>query len=499
MEEKTSDSPKKAHSLGPKLFTFVTLIVLAATFGTAMIVYNISANHINDYYIQLTQDTARNFAAIIDGDALTSIRYELESDEYQALRQQAEDEDNEELVRQYLTDKGLWNSYREIQGDIMIYLENMDQVEYIYIVSTADSTDTADMYIMDDEDSPLYTAGYYSPRPVEFMGTDATREIEPTISKTEWGWLCSTYAPVVNSQGRTVALVGCDMSMDDVMASRRVFLATLMGITFLLTAAVLAGAMLFFNRSVIGPLRDISAGIKRFKPEKDKDYDEAGVIDLGITTHDEISDIYESIRTMQMDIIDYLNDLDDLQKDVEKAESDIRDKEETIGQIQQEVYRDALTRVGSKALYLKKVEELTQQIAEGTARFAIVMVDLNDLKKINDTWGHRSGDLYIQGCCHLICEVFKHSPVYRVGGDEFVSVLTGDDYEDREELSDRLRQCYDLTWRDQNVKGWLRYSAAVGMSEFRPGDDKVEQVFKRADEAMYTEKEAFKKSNGTYR
>ena len=63
--------------------------------------------------------------------------------------------------------------------------------------------------------------------------------------------------------------------------------------------------------------------------------------------------------------------------------------------------------MGSKAAYIRKTEEINAAISNGLQDFAIVMVDMNNLKEIKDKYGHRSGDQYIRGCCHLICEAFK--------------------------------------------------------------------------------------------
>ena len=81
--------------------------------------------------------------------------------------------------------------------------------------------------------------------------------------------------------------------------------------------------------------------------------------------------------------------------------------------------KDSLTGVGNKTAYIKKTNEINEQIRNGFKDFAVVMIDINGLKAVNDNYGHANGDLYIKGCCHIICEVFKHSPVYRIGGDEF--------------------------------------------------------------------------------
>lgn len=61
--------------------------------------------------------------------------------------------------------------------------------------------------------------------------------------------------------------------------------------------------------------------------------------------------------------------------------------------------------------------------AENGADFGIVVLDLNDLKKVNDNFGHALGNKLISTAAKTIAEVFKRSPVFRVGGDEFVVVL----------------------------------------------------------------------------
>ena len=116
--------------------------------------------------------------------------------------------------------------------------------------------------------------------------------------------------------------------------------------------------------------------------------------------------------------------------------------------------------------------------------FALVVCDANDLKRINDTEGHVAGDEYIKGSAKLLCTIFDHSPVFRVGGDEFVVFLRGDDYSARNELMERLH-----TQVGENQISGSGPILAAGMAEYEPSTDSlVSEIFDRADRKMYEDK-----------
>ena len=186
-------------------------------------------------------------------------------------------------------------------------------------------------------------------------------------------------------------------------------------------------------------------------------------------------------------------------QDVTEEELEIKVRDEQIGQISQEAYKDALTGVGNKAAYNNRISELNAQIAAGLTEFAVVMADMNNLKQINDEYGHKAGDLYIRGCCHMICEAFKHSPIFRIGGDEFAVIVQGQDYDERLERLKTLRSEFERSFEQQDTDPWLRCSAAVGMAEHAFDDNSFELVFKRADKAMYEDKKQFKEKYGITR
>ena len=147
---------------------------------------------------------------------------------------------------------------------------------------------------------------------------------------------------------------------------------------------------------------------------------------------------------------------------------------------------DALTGVKNKLAFQEAEARLNAQIEEQRApEFAIVILDVNDLKKVNDTEGHKAGDQYIRDACRIICETFKRSPVFRVGGDEFAVIAQGNDYAHIDALMDRVREQNAGAQRGGSVV------IACGMARCE-GDPSVAAVFERADQNMYEDKSRLK-------
>lgn len=167
---------------------------------------------------------------------------------------------------------------------------------------------------------------------------------------------------------------------------------------------------------------------------------------------------------------------------------------ETINMEKDISNHDALTKVMSRVSFESKVREIDKQISAqpDELRFAICECDLNNLKIVNDSFGHDCGDLYIISCCKAICDIFKHSPVFRIGGDEFVAILQNDDYDN---LS-RLKLIVDDLTRNEMKKDCpldQKKSFAAGFAIFDSTVDKSFcDVMKRADTEMYENKKMLK-------
>ena len=157
-----------------------------------------------------------------------------------------------------------------------------------------------------------------------------------------------------------------------------------------------------------------------------------------------------------------------------------------LNEAQSQANIDALTGVKNKHAFLETEAKMDNLIAEGRQpSFAVVMLDLNDLKVINDTEGHQAGDRYIKDACMLICNIFKHSPVFRVGGDEFVAICQGSDYKRIEKL---LEEVSEHNREAMQSDGMV---IACGMARY-DNDNCVASVFERADHNMYENKNLLK-------
>ena len=167
---------------------------------------------------------------------------------------------------------------------------------------------------------------------------------------------------------------------------------------------------------------------------------------------------------------------------------DTRRLGEQLSKVEKTAATDQLTGVKNRLSYARFEQELNEQIEADTIEaFAVVVCDLNNLKIVNDTRGHIEGDKSIRNACSLLCKTFKHSPVFRIGGDEFAVLLTGTDYEHRQNLMEEIdRQM--VKYKDTPGN-----SLAIGMSEYIRGEDSsVLEVFTRADHVMYQRKNALK-------
>lgn len=227
-------------------------------------------------------------------------------------------------------------------------------------------------------------------------------------------------------------------------------------ISTLVIVALAVFLTVLMTRQLIRPLKELNDAAKKIA---------GGDLSVSLSHHtkDEVGMLADSFRQTVEHLqkyIDYINGL---------------------------AYRDGLTGVRNKTAYKEAADRLEEKIRSTKLEFAMVVFDVNNLKKINDTQGHDFGDMLIIDACKLIGKVFRHCAVYRIGGDEFVTILENWDYEHYNELLEQFQQA--LNEYNSSVRAGREIVIARGIAVYDEHIDlTVNDVFKRADNAMYRNK-----------
>lgn len=172
-----------------------------------------------------------------------------------------------------------------------------------------------------------------------------------------------------------------------------------------------------------------------------------------------------------------------------RAEKKILEEQHLVNDLNKRVFVDALTSVRNRGAFSNYIATLQERLdKKEPLAFAISVFDCDNLKKINDQDGHDKGDIYIKTASQLICRIFQHSPVFRVGGDEFAVILQNEDYQNREALAEKFEETrIKLCAAARNR--WEEPHVAMGVAVYDPElDGTVDDTVRRADKKMYENK-----------
>lgn len=339
------------------------------------------------------------------------------------------------------------------------YWVDVENERYVYLVDAAN----------EDPCPPGCIDPFFMDNVTEAL-KDLSDGIAPTISNTpEYGWIIATGMPIYNNKGEIIAMASVDISMNKAM-SQLVHFMFYIEIAFLIVTilACLLGIFLL-NKFIVKPINMLSNAASDYKNNRNV------FSELLLKRNDEIGLLKDSMIQMEKDIESYIDDL--------------ISTHEHASRMEHEANIDALTGVGNKRAYDIEVKRLN----ESKNPYGIVFVDINDLKGINDNYGHEKGDISIKTVSRTICKVFNPLSVYRIGGDEFVVILENDDYENRNKLIREISELFQTNESGDLLPPWKNVSAAVGYAvRNTESDTDVESVLYRADTAMYENKKAMK-------
>ena len=430
----------------------ISLLLLVANMALGLLLMNQSRNAMKTMLNERLLDIANAAAYMIDGDVYENLT--------------PGDKGTEAYQKVYYT---------------LAYFTNYTTVEYVYGIRKS----TKGRYIFTIDPAPENAAIFGE----IVKENDAVRKLNegrPVVTEEpyedSYGRFYTAYGPIRNSYGNVVGFVAVDFdakwyenqlsqSANTIMAG--CLISLLIGsLIVVIATSRLRRRFRELNAEMQELAIDVNAFTKKvtgksLHKEVTADYNDidTGVLGDKLQSHDEIYELGAQIRHMR----------ENLQLHIDK--------------VQALAYKDPLTGVKSKQSYAEQETKLNQMITDGSLQeFAVVALDLNNLKITNDTKGHKAGDELLRSASRLICEFYDHSPVFRTGGDEFEVILQGRDYENRYAILSALNKTVEQNLMEGKVV------VAVGMSDFIPGEDNnLQDVFMRADEIMYRRKKDLKR------
>ena len=469
------------HSLRAKTALMIAAIAVILSAVSMVVSSQAIQRLINTSYRERATDVSKTAAAVLDAEKAATLK-----DAIMAIYHATEEKVGSDAwgTPEFDTYCSKYSHLEQSEEFVTLRqtirsIQDANDVDCVYL-ATIDIPSESFIYVVDAAYEDACPPGCIDPLYEENRELLENPDVgfRPYITNTEpYGWLVTAGVPVYDSEGRIACYALVDISMETVRAQQRQFTLLYILILAALTVIVSLIAIWSVDRAIIKPINLLSNAAAHYSARQE---DSNELDNLPIKSEDEIQLLYSSLLKMAQNIRSYIASLKETRQVLTKTRLEAEEMNELA-------HRDSLTGVGSKLAYDQQVAKLSEEMRRGEARYGIVMIDMNDLKKLNDTYGHERGNDAIRKTCSTICDVFAHSPVYRFGGDEFVVVVKGSDYENIEELVKKFCSVASAS----EGQPWERINAAIGYALY-DGEDTVDDVFRKADNRMYEQKKKSK-------
>ena len=326
------------------------------------------------------------------------------------------------------------------------------------------------------------TDEYDKPAVEKLISIMKSSEISFHEEATEWGTDYTGSVALIDSKKNPYAILSVDVDITDIAHLIRKHTIETLCLIIFLGALFTFLFLLWIRFNVTTPIKMLEKRVVDFagKSHGQRDTSLLKFDPPDVHTKNEVFSLSNAVTQMTVDIRSYVEEILFVEKKADEMKRH-------AAQMNELANKDSLTGIRNKTAYDKEVKKMEYEIETGKlSAFGIGMVDLNFLKKINDTYGHEQGNFAIKKLCYIVCTTFEHSPVFRIGGDEFVVVLKGVDYENIEKrISDFNKKLEELA-ASESLEPWEKVSAAIGVAFYDKSiDANVLNVFKRADQKMY--------------
>jgi diguanylate cyclase (GGDEF)-like protein len=149
---------------------------------------------------------------------------------------------------------------------------------------------------------------------------------------------------------------------------------------------------------------------------------------------------------------------------------------------------DDLTQLYNSRYFYKKLKEESNKLIRYKQPLSLLLIDIDDFKKINDRYGHLQGDNILKKAGSVIQDCLrKTDSAYRYGGEEFTVILPGTGIEGAINVAKKIRRVFVAQDFSSITKETLHISVSIGACQFKPEED-MEAFVKRTDDALYSAK-----------
>lgn len=159
-------------------------------------------------------------------------------------------------------------------------------------------------------------------------------------------------------------------------------------------------------------------------------------------------------------------------------------------ELEQQALTDYLTNLYNRRYFMRRGEEEFKRTKRNGQPLTLLMLDIDNFKRVNDSYGHEAGDRALQEVARALKSNLREIDVLgRMGGEEFAVLLPDTSLEDAALLAERVRQTIENT--PFEIPGdVLKITVCIGVSAFAKGMSNIDDMFRNADAALYQAKNA---------
>lgn len=217
-------------------------------------------------------------------------------------------------------------------------------------------------------------------------------------------------------------------------------------------------------RALTRPLQDMMHAIQRFSKDRT-------VSPLPLRRQDELGQLARSFQEMQQEIVEHLNQLNESRNALDHL-----------------AQHDPLTGLPNRRMFFERLQQAIANARRTHQPLALLFIDLDYFKEINDSHGHALGDEVLKAVARLLSSATREvDTVARLGGDEFVILFNVlEEPQDIQRIVHKLHERFQSPLRIDGLA--LNVRASIGVSRYPEDGDSAERLMQHADRAMYAAK-----------